>query len=192
MPRSLPLTRASTARPESRTSPLPFAALALLSLAACGGSAPDESIESASALSAARYLDAIEYLGAHNDAGLEAWLTLTQALRRDFDGVCGDTFCEGDYSDLQPLSLRCSVAVKTGALHACTWSFAGSLGQVTASTGTLKVNSRTYACPLPVTGTLEALLQALNAPGDLPALRRPLPGSPGSIYDALGDCHLGH
>jgi len=186
------LPRALAARPTFQTPRLPHAALALLVLAACGGSAPDDATESAAALSTARYLDAIEYLGASANGGLESWLKLTQTLRGDFDQVCGDTFCEGDYSDLQPLSLRCSVAVKTGALHACTWSFAGSLGRVTSSTGTLKISSRGYACALPVTGTLEALLQALNAPGDLPALRRPLPGSARSIYDALGDCHLGH
>ena len=164
-----------------------LAAIALpFLLSACGGVAPEDAAESSADLSAVRYSDAVEYLSAHG--GLDVWVTLRQTLGADFDRVCGDTFCEGDYSDLQPLSLRCSVQVKTGALHACTWTLAGSLGQVTASTGTLKVSARTFACPLPATGTIEALLQALTAPGDLPALRRPLPGSAKSIYDALGDC----
>ncbi len=44
-----------------------------------------------------------------SDAQYEDWYTLTTDLRSDFDNICGDTFCEGDYSNLQSLSFDCSV-----------------------------------------------------------------------------------
>src|SRR5690606_40042877 len=50
------------------------------------------------------YGDATEYF--QTDAQYEAWFDLTRALRRDFDWICGDTFCEGEYSNIQSLRYR--------------------------------------------------------------------------------------
>src|SRR5690606_41745210 len=60
------------------------------------------------------------------DAQYEAWFTLTRGLRRDFDWICGDTFCEGEYSNIQPLRYTCSVHLGSGRIGMCTWVFAAS------------------------------------------------------------------
>ena len=166
-----------------------LAVLALLP--ACGGA--DQEFDGAPAdLRAARYVDAVEYLSTEGDGGLEGWSVARQQLRADFDRICGDTFCEGDYGDLQPLELRCAVEAKSGDLSACAWSIAGSSGRVSASTGTLRISGKLYRCALPVAGTIDALVQTLAAPGEVPPLRRPLPGTARSTFDALADCGLGH
>jgi len=39
--------------------------------------------------------------------GRERFLALETRLVRGFDEVCGDTFCEGEYHNLQSLRFRC-------------------------------------------------------------------------------------
>ncbi len=162
-----------------------------LLLGGCGGTGSSLADEAAD-LHTQSFVDAVEYLSAEGNGALEQWVELRQRLASNFADACGDTFCEGDYSDLQPLELRCAVGAQDGALHACTWALAGSMGRVNPSTGALKTQGKLYSCRLPVSGTINALLGALLAPGEGAPLRRALPGSTGSIYDALGDCGVGH
>src|SRR5688572_10458519 len=61
----------------------------------------------AQAGSAGQYVEAGAAL--RTDAEVEAWYGITMQLRRQFDEICGDTFCEGDYSNLQPLRFQCAV-----------------------------------------------------------------------------------
>ena len=70
------------------------------------------------------YIDVYEYFT--TDAQYEAWFTLTAQLNHDFDDICGDTFCEGDYSNIESLRFRCSVEQTTGRVGRCLWIFAGS------------------------------------------------------------------
>ena len=117
------------------------------------------------------------------------YFELRDKLRLGFDQVCGDTFCEGDYSDIYGLSLRCSVDPKTGKLGACSWPFAGASSSVAASTGNVTSRRETWSCAIPVKGTLDGLLDSLGKAAD--PLHAPLPGTDKSIYDALADCLLG-
>ena len=162
-----------------------FACTLALSLAACGGPPPAES-EAEGDLTSAAYQDADELIS--NSGDLDRWRSLKAQLETDFNQVCGDTFCEGDYSNLRPLSLRCSVILKTSALKSCKYVFAGSYEDVNPSTGTVKVTARTFSCAFTTTASPKGLMDALLAPGATPALRRPLPGSTKSIYDSLVGC----
>jgi hypothetical protein len=133
----------------------------------------------------ARYLDVEESFT--SDAELERWFELKQSLRRDFDQICGDTFCEGDFTNLEALRFRCSVSTSTGQLRSCLWLFAGSYETITPSTGNIRPTARFFSCKIPVQGTPAQLTAALLAPGDGP-LWQPLPGSGQSIYDTLLTC----
>ncbi|MCP6576546.1 hypothetical protein NL496_28005, partial [Klebsiella pneumoniae] len=42
-------------------------------------------------------------------AGWERFRAVEARLVRGFDDICGDTFCEGEYHNLQALRFRCSV-----------------------------------------------------------------------------------
>lgn len=121
------------------------------------------------------------------DAQYEAWQALRAGLDLGFEDICGDTFCEGDYSNITPLRFQCSVQQQTGRIGACAWSFAASGEEIDPRNGQIAVERPAWTCsiPLPAGTTIDALLAALA--GDEP-LHAGLPGGGGSVYDALSDC----
>ncbi len=118
----------------------------------------------------------------------DAYFSAEQTLQGNFNDVCGDTFCEGDYSNLQALRLSCSVRATTGTLRSCKWLFGGSYNDLDSKTGAITVHPKAAKCTLPVTGTANALTTFLLAPGATPAIQRVLPGSTKSAYDDLANC----
>jgi hypothetical protein len=128
-----------------------------------------------------------EYKYFTTDAQYEAWSTLTTGLRSDFDNICGDTFCEGDYSNLQSLSFDCSVDQASGRIGRCVWIFAGSYEGIDPATGAITVDARTWNCPTPLAPrtTMTELLAALAVSHPL---QTPLPRTQTTIYDGLIDC----
>ena len=133
----------------------------------------------------ARYVDVYAYL--QTDAQFEAWHRVTQGLRRDFDAICGDTFCEGDYSNIASLRYRCSIEQASGRVGQCLWVLAGSMEEVDPATGRIHVTAKVWRCrsPLGRLARFEELLHALDV-GE--PIRAPLPGSGRSLYDGLGEC----
>src|SRR3954470_20626402 len=92
--------------------------LACLAAAGCGGMVPPASAaeSSAASLAAPVFGDVDEYVNSRGDAAFYQWLDLRRTLDQNFDEVCGDTFCEGDYSNLQALRFRCSINTTNGVL----------------------------------------------------------------------------
>lgn len=131
------------------------------------------------------YVDVYDYFT--SDAQFEAWYSLRTRLEAGFDDICGDTFCEGDWSNITPLRLRCSVQRGSGRIGRCVWSFAASNEEIDARTGAIDVETQAWECVLPIAPhtPIDALLAALA--GDDP-LQTPLPGTDRTIYDGLGDC----
>jgi hypothetical protein len=174
---------------------LPLAALACAPAAASSDPGdpadlgPDEQEDVATepqAQGMAAYRDVEEVLT--SEADFERWFTLERGLKQDFDHICADTFCGGDFPSIEALSFRCSVSTQTGQLKTCLWLFAGSSETVAASTGNIRPTARFFPCKIPVQGTPAALMDALLASdGDGP-LWRPLPGSSESIYDVIAGC----
>jgi hypothetical protein len=122
------------------------------------------------------------------DGEIDAWYAMTAALRADFDAICGDSFCEGDYANLQSLRLRCSESTETGKLGTCAWIFAGSATSRDAS-GFIQVSKQDFTCSFPVDATHGELAAAL-APGasETNVLFRPLPNTTTSLNDAILGC----
>lgn len=134
-----------------------------------------------------KYVDAVHY--PDNEESWDRFYDLAWRLNRDFDAICGDTFCEGDYSNIQSLGLRCSVERATGVMGECIWTFAGSYEDVDPDSGRVQVDARTWQCKAPLLpGTsIESFYAALeNRPFD--AIDAPLPGTRRSLYDGLTDC----
>lgn len=161
-----------------------------LSSAACcslllAASVPCHDAGAAPAEEAAQYVDASDYV--QGEAQLDAWLSMLSQLKRDFDDICGDTFCEGDYSNIESLGYRCSVDQASGQIGMCVWLFAASHEEIDPSTGEVLVQPKFWRCPTPLAPhtTIEALLAAVAEQSPLYA---PLPGSDRSIYDGLTDC----
>lgn len=130
------------------------------------------------------YVDVSAYI--HSDAQIEAWYAMTRQLRRDFDDICGDTFCEGEYTNIEPLRFQCSVHRVSGRIGMCVWSFAASEEVVDPLSGKVAVLPRTWQCRTPIEAgtTLEGLLAAVEGQSPLYAS---LPGGR-SLFDGLVDC----
>ena len=131
------------------------------------------------------YGDAGEYF--RTDAQYEAWFNLSRGLARDFDMICGDTFCEGEYSNIQALRFRCSVHRDDGRIGQCVWVFAASHEEIAQTSGRIGVQRAFWQCRTPLLPgtTIDALLQALDVDEPLYA---PLPGSSRTAMDGLIDC----
>ncbi|CAN5498676.1 hypothetical protein BH09MYX1_BH09MYX1_56890 [soil metagenome] len=132
------------------------------------------------------YMEALDY--ASETGGQGTWIDAREGLRNDFDQVCGDTFCGGDYTNLQALRFACSITRSTGNVKRCQWLFGGSYTEVSPKTGAVTVNAKSFRCDVPVHGTEKQLAAVLTQTSSTPAIRRPLPGGSASAYDALGQC----
>lgn len=133
----------------------------------------------------ARYADIVDWPA--SEAGFDRFFNAEAALGRAFDKICGDTFCEGDYGNLRPMQLRCSVDTTKGTVKQCLWTFAGSYANVNKKTGAVQVNAKLYKCKLPLAKDtpIEPFLQLIEGENPLEAK---LPMSRASIYDGLTTC----
>ncbi|WP_394839835.1 hypothetical protein LVJ94_23390 [Pendulispora rubella] len=163
----------------------------VLGSAACSGpdGAPVAETRAAAAPlsegSAKEYVDITQHLT--EAAAVDAWYALVSTLKRNFDDRCGDTFCEGEFSNVESLRYRCSVEKASGTLGTCVWVFAASNEGVTTSTGDIAVDTQTWRCktPLAANTSVQDFLSALS--GDHP-MDAKLPGTTQSIYDGLTNC----
>lgn len=131
------------------------------------------------------YADLIDF--PHNEANWARFYDLQERLIADFDAICPDTFCEGEYSNYLLLQLRCSVHAPSASVAACALVLGAGELEVDTRTGELVDDSRTWGCAAPLApGTsVEAFHAALAGPG---ALHARLPGSAQSLYEALFFC----
>jgi hypothetical protein len=123
-----------------------------------------------------------------SDARFETWIHLRIHLARNFDEICGDTFCEGEFSNIQPLRFRCSVDQASGRIGVCAWMFAASNEEIDPLTGRIRVSQRGFwrcRTPLARGTTIEQFIDALQ--GERP-LYAPLPHTSTTIMDELIDC----
>ncbi|MGA7440468.1 MAG: hypothetical protein WBW32_20280 [Luteibacter sp.] len=132
-----------------------------------------------------RYVDATDWPA--SEAGMDRFFEAEARLVAGFDKVCGDTFCEGDYANLRPLQLRCSVDSTKGTLKQCLWTFAGSHAAINAKTGAVQVTAKTFKCKLLLAKDtpVESFYELTK--GEDP-LHAKLPMTNMSVYDGLPGC----
>jgi hypothetical protein len=131
------------------------------------------------------YVEASDY---YTSATYRAeWAKAKAALKLGFDHVCGDTFCGGDYGNMQSLAFVCSVTKSTGNVKECAWVFEGSYA-MPSKTGAEVVNVKSWRCEVPVKGTVSQLVSVVNSNTSDDVLRRALPGGTATAYDALLNC----
>lgn len=131
------------------------------------------------------FVDAVNYPA--EEQGWDAFYGLENRLVRNFDDICGDTVCEGDFSNMQALRYRCSVRLSDGMMGECVWTFAGSNAEVSQATGKIMVDTRTWTCrtPLAPQTPVATFYSALS--GAQPVLAT-LPGTSATILDGLMRC----
>lgn len=132
-----------------------------------------------------RYVDIAHWPTA--EAGLDRFAGAEAALNAGFDKICGDTFCEGEYRNLRPTQLTCSVDTTKSSIKQCLWTFAGTRAAVNTKSGAVQTGGKLYKCKLLLAKDtpVEAFYEAMK--GDDP-LNAKLPGSRYSVYDGLVGC----
>jgi hypothetical protein len=130
------------------------------------------------------YVEASDYYA--TAANQAKWTASYAALKLGFDTICGDTFCSGDFSDLQSLDVSCAITKSTGNVRSCAWTFGGSYTLV-AKTGELALTTKTWSCPLAVTGSLAQLITVLTSANVDDGVHRALPGGV-AAYDSIAGC----
>lgn len=165
---------------------------ALLSGASCAGDEPivmvtSDPLDQGREPTVPRFIDAQVYFQTSEE--IDAWYALVAELKSDFDDICADTFCEGEFSNYESLRFRCSVEEATGILGRCLWVLAASNEEIAPATGEVLVDGRTFACPMPIAlGTdIRDLVAALTSSG-LRAIYAPMPGNGHAPFDGLADC----
>jgi len=160
---------------------LAYFSFALLTACATTG---DDFADGEQDSSGTTYVQIQDFNGAAGGAE-ESWYDINSKLATGFNNICGDTFCEGDWSNITALRVYCSVSSKIATIHDCAWAFTASTHEVDTKTAAVVPNAVTFQChfkPKTSGPKLIALLEGSDDPLDLP-----LPGM-GSIYDAIGDC----
>ncbi|UPG94161.1 hypothetical protein [Luteibacter aegosomatissinici] len=132
-----------------------------------------------------RFVDATDW--PTSEAGMDRFFEAEARLNAAFDKVCGDTFCEGEFSNLRPMQLRCSVDTGKNAFKQCLWTFAGSRAKVNAKTGAVQVTAKTFKCKLLLARDTSVDAFYELAKGEDP-LHAKLPMTNVSIYDGLPGC----
>jgi hypothetical protein len=115
-----------------------------------------------------------------------AWSAAVANLKLQFDDICGDTFCDGDYGNIESLELNCGVSSVRGQVKTCTWVFAASNATVSATTGDVTTSAPHYLCTFAPKMTAKALSAALVATNSFQGTT--LPGMTETLYDAVGEC----
>ncbi|URL58823.1 hypothetical protein IM816_01480 [Luteibacter flocculans] len=132
-----------------------------------------------------RYVDALDW--PTRDAGTASFGEAEDRLNMAFDRLCGDTFCEGDYSNLTPLQLSCSVDATKATLKQCLWVFAGSHASVNPKSGAVQATAKLFKCKLLLAKDtpVDAFYEVMTG-GD--PLNDKLPMTNHSVYDGLLGC----
>ncbi len=112
------------------------------------------------------------------------WWQARKRINKAFDDACGDSFCEGDYTDIAPLALACSVDKANAKVTACSWSFVGNYSTITTK-GKVSAHVKKWICEVPVDAPADAFVAALSGADPL---HTPLPGKQTTLNDALIDC----
>lgn len=137
------------------------------------------------ATGAPAYVDISTYLPTWQER--DAWIDVQYELKRHFTDVCGDTFCEGEYANLEALSYRCSARKDNGEIGECVFVIAASSEEIAPADGSVQVSLRQWRCVSP-------LAPHTNASGLVAALKgrdplhMKLPGTDRTLYDGLVDC----
>ncbi len=134
---------------------------------------------------ATTYVDILEFQ--HTDQF--QWYDLIHSLNDQFRATCGDTFCEGEYANLVPLTFACSVSSKAGNVRDCVWTFAAAQVEIDPRNAAILVDAPTYKCHIAMKTTAVKLTKLLSTATD--KLHVALPGAPANantLSAQLGEC----
>lgn len=136
------------------------------------------------------------FAGAASYGPLESMTSFeaVEAFKDQFDMICGDTFCEGEFSNLQFMGFDCAIEMTTKKVGQCLWTMSGSYADVVPATGKIKLTKKFFACDLHFKGNeadLEAFLAKASKGGDSGfqgLWEVTIPGTTKTMLDVISDC----
>lgn len=147
---------------------------------------------------APRFVDAPVYFAGEQGRAVfspQQYRRAVEGLVEQFEEICGDTFCEREFSNLTTLAVDCSIHTTSAAVGACVWTIAGSFAEIDPSTGRIRVTHAVRACNFGLRGDATALARYLAEAGEPGGFGRglrtvDLPGRTDgkSLYDVLSAC----
>ncbi|HUB89029.1 MAG TPA: hypothetical protein VMA74_04780 [Dyella sp.] len=135
---------------------------------------------------AATYVEMQDYLPTWQEQ--DAWWNTRYSLKREFDDVCGDTFCSGEYTNIEALNYRCSVNTSTGLIGECVWVFAASEEEVDPNSGKVVVKPRVWQCVSPLAPSTSAQELAVALANNRGPMQVTLPRTRTNLHESLIDC----
>ncbi len=165
-----------------------FSSLAVLSVLA--GSLASHPVQA----EPATFVNVFDYASSHDsELSLNDYLGQLDSLKRQFDYLCGDTFCEGEYGNLVSMEFNCSVNPASLVLGQCAWSFAGTTSAIDPATGRVDVTPKFFQCDLGVHGTLADLkiflaAAAVEGFGSIGIHDAVVPGTTKTLMEKLSEC----
>lgn len=133
----------------------------------------------------ATYVEMRNYLPTSQEQ--DAWRNTRYALKREFYDICGDTFCSGEFTNIESLNYRCSVNTSTGTIGECVWVFAASDEDVDPNSGKVVVKPRVWQCVSPLAPSTSAQELAAVLASTNP-MQVTLPRTNTNLHESLTNC----
>ncbi len=126
----------------------------------------------------------------------ESFRSYAEKLKQQFDYICPDTFCEGEYTNLASMNFDCVVETEAGKVSLCAWHFYGSASEVNPTTGSLDYTTQNYTCRFaPMVSVNDflsfmekAAMQPAGASGYAGLRDTVIPGRSETLWDVLLNC----
>lgn len=136
-----------------------------------------------------------EYLYAENRiADHTAYRAHVTSFEKQFDYICPDTFCEGEYVNLESMNFDCTVDTISKTVTTCVWHFYGSESDVNAESGAISYHSDQYDCRFDPNINVDSFLAFMAEAANVPRMSykgirdTKLPGQSNSVWDVLVGC----
>lgn len=137
---------------------------------------------------AGTYTDSYSYaIDQKNKDFINQYESAIDSVKSAFDEECGDSFCEGDYSNLVSVDLVCTVEQASGKIKQCLWTFAGTTGEIDEQTGKVQHTGKIFNCEFTPNATIDQLVKIWNS-RDYDLFDTILPGMRLSLHDKLTTC----
>lgn len=131
--------------------------------------------------------------GLYNDtARFEAVEKMESNLKKAFEKVCMDTFCEGEFSNLKHIALNCFINGSTSIVDTCYWDIAGSYAY--ADGDIIVKDARVFECEFKPDMNIMDLTEIINSASGkrmtqpMKVLHLPINAKGETLFDGLSDC----
>lgn len=131
------------------------------------------------------HVDLGEYLESGARAGADQYRAFVHQVRKDFDNICGDTFCEGDIHNWQVLNTDCSIQVGTERVRECHIVITGSEQELNPTTGSYRLIRKEF---LDCKAEMNMSLSDFQKIQGLETEYKTSKGGTTTLYNQLVDC----